>query len=364
MASRRFPPDVYSGTETVFQALYERARSKHEVRLVAGWTTGRDRIPAEAVGVRLRGLSKPNQWLAMARAIRAEVARWAPDVVLSNNIEVPPSGRPTVCIVHDLNFGEPGGRPVGTRLETWASRARRQFYGMRSRSLHRVVTVSEASRMALLEAGVADRRVVVIRNGVDTDRFRPPDPLNVNRDADGVSFAYPSRILPGKGQHLAIDAVARLPRLHKRRADLHIVGAVADPVYLDQIRVQAFNQPVRFTIDVPDIAPHIQTSDVVVFPTVMAEGFGFTAVEAMACGKPVIWSDQPAIREATGGIGMAVPPGDVEALRTAMLHLMDDPAERVRLGEAGREWVEQNHSWDGVWTQYERVLSTALADVR
>ena len=165
MASRRFPPDVYSGTETVFQALYERARSKHEVRLVAGWTTARDRIPAEAVGVRLRGMKRANQWLAMAKAVRAEVKRWKPDVVLSNNIEVPPTRCPTVCVVHDLNFGEPGGRPVGASQESWASRARRTFYGVRSRGLHRVVTVSEASRIALLEAGVSDERIVVIRNG-------------------------------------------------------------------------------------------------------------------------------------------------------------------------------------------------------
>jgi glycosyltransferase involved in cell wall biosynthesis len=90
----------------------------------------------------------------------------------------------------------------------------------------------------------------------------------------------------------------------------------------------------------------------------MAEGFGFTAVEAMACGKPVIWTDQPAIREATGGIGIAVAPEDVDGIRTAMKRLMDDPDERAAMGRAGREWVESNHSWDGVWERYERVLGS------
>ena len=209
-----------------------------------------------------------------------------------------------------------------------------------------------------MDAGVADDRIVVIPNGVDTARFCPR-PKETQSDA--LTFAYPSRILPGKGQHLAIDAVARLPRVHKRDAELHIVGAVSDTVYLDQIRVQSFNQPVRFSLDVPDIVPHLQTADVVVFPSVLAEGFGLTAIEAMACGKPVIWSDQSAIREATGGIGIPVPPGDVDALRKAMLHLMDDPTERERLGKVGREWVEQNRSWDGVWAHYERVLAGAMS---
>ena len=357
MASRRFPPDMYSGTETVFQALYEHARTKHEVRLVAGWTTARERIPAEAVGVRLKGMTKANQWLAMAKAIRAEVKRWKPDVVLSNNIEISPSGCPTVCVVHDLNFGDPAGRPLGKIEETWSSRLRRTFYGVRSKGLHRVVTVSEASRLALLDVGIPDERIEVIPNGVDTERFSPREQVEAT---DRVLFAYPSRILPGKGQHLAIDAVARMPRLHKRDAELHIVGASADKVYLDQIRVQAFEQPVRFTVDVPDIVPHIRAADVVLFPSVMTEGFGLTAVEAMACGKPVIWSDQPAIREATGGLGIPVSPGDVDGLRKAMMELMGDPGERSRLGALGREWVEQNRSWDGVWVHYERVLASAM----
>ena len=357
MVTRRFPPDVYSGTETVFAALYDRARARHEVRLVSGWFGARERIPAEAVGVRLRGRSRPAQWAAMARAIRTEIKRWNPDVIVSNSIEIPPTGCPTICIVHDVNFGERGGRMVGALRESLGSRARRSLYGLRSRGLDRIVTVSQASRGALLRAGVADQRIVVIPNGVDTDVFTPlPD----WSPGEVIKFAYPSRILPGKAQHLAIDAVARLPRLHKRRASLHIVGASSDPVYLDQIRVQSYGQPVRFSVDVPGMVPHIQDADVVVFPTVMAEGFGFTAVEAMACGKPVIWSDQDAIREATGGIGIPVPMGDVSAIRTAMKRLMDNPDEMVELGRRGREYVEENHSWAGVWERYERVIGTVM----
>ncbi|MAY80343.1 MAG: hypothetical protein CL930_06100 [Deltaproteobacteria bacterium] len=358
MATRRFPPDAFSGTDTVFKALYEQARTKHEVRLVAGWQGGRDRIPTEAIGVKLAGLGVGNQWLAMAKAIRSEVKRWRPDVVLSNNIEVPPTGTPTVCVVHDLDFGEPGGRPVGRRFEGWMSRARRTAYGLRSRGLSRVVAVSETARMALLDAGVSDARITVVRNGVDTVRFSP-QPRDGERET--IRFLHPARVLPGKGQHLTIDAVARLPRLHKRRAELHIVGSVADSVYLDQVRVQAYNQSVQFHLDVPDMVPHLQEADVILCPSVMAEGFGLTAVEAMACGVPVIWADQPGIREATGGIGVSVPIGDVEALRGAMKALMDDPDERKRLGEAGREWVEQRYSWEGVWVQYEQVLANAKA---
>jgi glycosyltransferase involved in cell wall biosynthesis len=328
---------------------------------VVGWKRGRELVPADAIGVKLQGLSKPRQWMAMARAVRKEVQRWKPDVVLSNSIEVPPTGRPTVCIVHDLNFGVVDGTPaVGSPTptrSTWGSRGRRSFYAVRSRGLDQIITVSEASATALSAAGVPSSRVSVIHNGVDLSVFKPGSGRS---DDDKIRFVYPSRILPGKGQHLAIDALARLPRLHKRRAELHIVGAVVDQVYLDQLRVQAYNQPVSFFTDVPDIAPHIQDADVVLFPSVMAEGFGFTAVEAMACGRPVIWSDQPAIREATGGIGVPVPVEDVDALRQAMMNLMDDPEVREAVGLAGREHVERYRDWDMVWERYEAVLAEVL----
>jgi len=208
-----------------------------------------------------------------------------------------------------------------------------------------------------MDVGVKDDRISVIHNGVDLVHFCPPD---TPRKDEVIRFVYPSRILPGKGQHLAIDALARLPRLHKARAELHIVGAVTDQVYLDQIRVQAYNQPVHFHTDVPDIASYIQDSDVVVFPSVMAEGFGFTAVEAMACGRPVIWSDQPAIREATAGIGIPVPVEDVGRLREAMIALMDDEEARTELGAEGRAHVEKHCDWDLVWERYEAVLAEVM----
>ena len=318
MAARRYPPDVYSGTETVFRNLYHRARARHEVRLVVGWKRQRDLVPAEAVAVRLKGRSKAASWGAMSKAIFSEVRRFKPDVVLSNSIEVPPTGAPTACIVHDLNFGH-AGAGMSAQLKA-------RFYSLRARNLRAVIS-----------------------------------PPTVAREDDGiVRFAYPSRILPGKGQHHAIDAIARLPTRYKKRAHLTVVGSIADQVYLDQLKVQAYNQPVEFAHDVPEMAPYYQNADVILYPTVMEEGFGFTAVEGLSCGKPVIWFDQPAIREATGGHGIPVPREDVNAMRAAMIELIDDADRRAEMGREGRRYAEGNLSWARVWDQYENIL-TAIA---
>jgi len=328
----------------VFRNLYERAREGHETRLVVGYRRNRSMVPVEAMALDLRGLGKPRAWLRMAQGIRAQVKDWGPDAVLSNSVEVPPTGAPTVCIVHDLNFG---GSEAGA-----GAIARRAFYALRSRQLSAIITVSQASADALCEAGVPPEKIRVVHNGVDIDTFCPAP-----QQGDGrIHFVYPSRILPGKGQHLAIDALARLPKRYKERSRLTIVGAVSDGVYLDRIRVQSYGQPVEFAVNVPEIHPYYQAADVILFPTMMTEGFGFTAAEGMACAQPVIWFDQPAVREATGGFGLPVPQGDVDAMRNAMMSLIDDEALRRSIGEAGHRYVRQNLSWKRVWTQYEAIL--------
>lgn len=345
MVARRFPPDVRSGTERVFENLYKQARKQHDVRLVVGYTQSREKVPEEAVAVDLRGLSKPAAWARILKATLVEEARFKPDVVLGNSIEVITRKAPLACIVHDLNFGHVN--------ERFSNKAKKRFYAFRSRFAGTLITVSEAARASLDEAGLRPKSFHVVHNGVDLERFFP---LKEKSAEDIVRFAYPSRILPGKGQHLAIDALARLPKRYKSKVRLQIVGAVADAIFRDQLGVQSFGQPVDFATDVPDIVPFYQAADVVLFPTLLEEGFGYTAVEAMACGKPVIFFDQPAIREATGGIGIAVPKGDVDGLRDAMRVLMDDPERRAELGLAGRRYVEKHYAWPIVWANYEAIL--------
>lgn len=343
LVARRYPPDVRSGTETVFANLYEQARKHHEVRLVVGYRTSAEGFPPEAVAVDLRG-GGAGQYLRMQRAAVAEARSFRPDVVLSNSIEIRVPGVPSTVIVHDLNFGK-AGRSAGNV-------AREALYLVQGRTMPVVITVSEASAQALEKIGIPRKKIAMIHNGVDIARMVPREPP----PSDVVRFAYPSRILPGKGQHLAIDALGRLRPDRKARAHLTIVGAAADPHYLDQLKIQAFQQPVSFAHDVADIVPYYQDADVILFPTIMEEGFGFTAVEGMACGKPVVWSDQPAIREATGGIGLPIPRDDAEALKGAMDRLIEDAALRRRLGEEGRRFVE-GRSWEKVWTRYEEVLA-------
>ena len=341
MVSRRFPPDVRSGSETVFAALFGQASVRHKVELVTGFVKDRSLLPVGAIAVDLRHTPKGVRHARVWQAARSAAKNNPPEVVLSNAIEVGETDCPVVCIVHDLNFG-------GT-----ASWFRKQLYGFRAHRLAAIVVPSEATKRTLMGIGVALHRIHVIHNGVDLKRFHPiqaqAGPL--------VRLCYPSRILQGKGQHVAIDAVGRLNSVERKRVQLDIVGAVVDPLYLDQLRAQAFKLPVSFHTDVYDIAPHYQRADLVLFPTLMPEGFGFTAVEAMASGRPVVWSEQPAIREATGGIGFPVAADNAEALRDQIRAYLRDPGPFEEAGRQGRSYVEAHYSWERCWEGYESVLN-------
>lgn len=344
--ARRYPPDVISGTETVFENLYRAACKDHEVRLVVGYTRSRSMIPDEAVGVDLRRSQKGMSHLALYRAAGAEAKRFQPDAVLSNSIEAVVPGFPSAVIVHDLNFG--GGKGSLSAI------ARKFLYRLLCRSYQKVIAVSGATKVALKENGMPDTKLEVIHNGVDLSRFKPlPE---YSSDPEKIVLCYPGRVLPGKGQHIAIEAVSKLPDDLKSRVRLNIVGTVADKAYYQKLQQRAEGLPVSFYLEVPEIVSYYQHADIILFPTMMIEGFGFTAIEGMATGKPVIWTEQPAIREATGGVGLSFPQGDSSALAARIAEMVAEPERMRQRGEEGLALVRARYSWTNAWQQYESVL--------
>jgi alpha-1,3-rhamnosyl/mannosyltransferase len=103
----------------------------------------------------------------------------------------------------------------------------------------------------------------------------------------------------------------------------------------------------------------ISASDALVFPS-LYEGFGLPALEAMACGRPVLGSTAASLPEVVGPAGLLVDPCSVEEIREAMLTLAQDEALRQRLGQLGRERA-RTFTWARTAEQtldvYETVIS-------
>lgn len=100
-------------------------------------------------------------------------------------------------------------------------------------------------------------------------------------------------------------------------------------------------------------------STVAVVPS-LYEGFGLPAVEAMACGIPLIVSDGGALPEVAGEGGVVVPAGDAEALATAMSALLDDPVASEALGQRARERGVNEFSWDVCATRLVHFYRAAM----
>ncbi|MFZ5478220.1 MAG: glycosyltransferase [Myxococcota bacterium] len=196
------------------------------------------------------------------------------------------------------------------RDETWQRGVRRALAPV-SRV---VVAVSEAAARHVEGA----RDVRVVPNGVDLDRLARAAPVDV-WSGTGMRLLAVGRRVPQKGFDVLVEA---LPE----GVELAIAGE--GPFVREHPRVRWLGR----REDVPGL---LAAADALAVPS-RWEGFGIAAAEGLAAGMPVVASAVDGLVEVVGDAGLLVPPGDVAALRAALVRLRDDPALRRRLGEQGR----------------------------
>jgi len=346
--SRRFYPDEYSGTETFIHNLYNRLQQYYSIRLVCGWYKSPDLLPPGTRCIRLSGLPRELGYWKLARFARKEIRAFEPDVILSNSIEIPRvKPFPTAVIFYDVNFGATK-RSLMVKVKEW-------YYRMKCDRVNSIVAISEASSAQLQGLGIAKGKIKVVYSGIDLKSFKVTNP---EAKSGPFILCYPSRIAPGKGQHVAIQALKCLPPEVRERCELWIAGKAQDPEYLNRLKRESAGLEVKFFTDVPDIVPYYQKADLIVFPTLLEEGFGYTAVEGMACGKPIAYSNDKAVLEATGGLGFPFERGDSSALAQIILNLFNQRTVLKDEGEKARKFVESRYSWEKTALQYRDILES------
>jgi len=224
----------------------------------------------------------------------------------------------------------------------------------------KIITISRAAESYLKEMGVEKDKIEVIPIGVDASRFSPrvkPYTPVAEKIGDKKMILFVGRLTKYKGVERLLHAFSRLlkdykdvvlcirgsgpegQRLHQLESRLGLKGKVLWPSYI----------PNR---DMPRL---YAASNLFVLPSLI-EPLGIAALEAMASGNPVVASR-------TGGLadlveedvnGYLVSPGSVEALRGAMLRILEDKRLEERLGRGSRRMVEERFSWEVV---AERSLS-------
>ena len=218
---------------------------------------------------------------------------------------------------------------------------------------NKIVVVSNATKNYILSLGAEPERIEVIHNGVDLDRFKPLSGvkegmrkrLDISKDAfvlltvrrlvykNGIDTLLESaEIAVKKNPKLVFVVVGKGPDFKE------VKEKIANSGMQRQFRVTGF-------VSDEDLPFYYNLSDLFVLPSKSGEGLPLVALEAMACGLPVIATNVGGISEVmSGDYGKLVPPNSPEALAEALLEF--SRKDLFDLRKSLREMVKQKYGWN------------------
>lgn len=217
-----------------------------------------------------------------------------------------------------------------------------------------VIFCSDHLREAAAERlGAVDVPLYVVHNGVDPrflDLAQASGPVAPG-PADPFEVVFVGRVVPEKAPHLLLDALIEAQRVMARPLRARIVGSSsyrstdALSSYEQQLRttVAAHSLDVDFVpfVDKDELARLYRGASAVCLPSAWAEGLPLVALEAMACGAPIISSTSPGLVEACGDVALYAPMGDSTGLAEGIVRLAGDEEERTRRSDAAWQRARQ-----------------------
>ncbi len=285
-------------------------------------------------------------------------------------------GLPVVATLHhpitvdrDLEIADlprvfPSKRSLAYGKRRWSLWRWYGFLGMQmkvAKDIPRIITVSGSSKRDIVaQMGVRDEQLHIVPVGVDHERFRPL--AHVTRRPHRI-MTTASADVPLKGLRPLLEALAKVRTEHP--IDVTIVGKQREGSVLPELLKRlGLEDVITFESGVSDdrIVELYNEAEVVVVPS-LYEGFSIPAIEAMACGTPLITTTGGALPEVVGPSGEAaitVPPNDSDALSVAILQVLRSPELRAKLSAGGRARVLNGFTWriaaEGCVEQYRAEL--------
>lgn len=290
------------------------------------------------------------------RELRRKVVRVKPDLIHANSIRAGlvstaatlGMGTKVVWHLHDLL----PRHPLSSGVRVFA------FLCARTRMIAVSRAVAENFCGAICGVGAGLRkRTTVILNAIELEKFqanqtasrRVRDELNLSDSRPVVGIV--GQLTPRKGQLELIRAFARVLGADPK-AILLVAGAPLfnrdheyEQLLRDTARELGISEHVRLLGARNDVAAVMQALDLLVVNS-SSEPFGLVALEAMACGTPVLTAACDGLAEIIehGVEGWLVPPGDEQAMAAAIVYLNRQPALRAQLAERGKKHVASRFS--------------------
>ncbi len=253
---------------------------------------------------------------------------------------------PVPCYIwHQHNF-------AGNRMPF----LRKIVFKIASKKAKCIIAISKSVGKDISDKGMDEKIVHVIYNGIDLNLYKIQDANQLRQDiSDKYGFLKSDFVVGSvseareeKGLQYLIEAVSLIKRDGLK---LLLVGAKQGPFaeYIHKkIGELGVADKVICTEFIDNVHQVLSAMDVVVVPSLM-EGLSYGALEALACGKPVIASEIGGLREIIekNKNGLFVKPKDPEAIASAIRNLMDNRLIFASLKSNARPSVEHKFSLDG-----------------
>ncbi len=198
-------------------------------------------------------------------------------------------------------------------------------------------------------------------NGIDTAYFNPDDYKKPN---DSIfRFCFIGRMVRDKGVHELVAAFDQVHQIHPK-TELLLVGSFEDeldPLDAETKQCIESHPAIEFNGFQSDTRPYLARADMFILPS-YREGFPNVVLQAGAMGLPQIVTDINGANEIIedGLNGLIIPPRDVNALRDAMLQMMDKPERCSSMAACARDMItsryEQQMVWDALLKKYQLLL--------
>lgn len=205
--------------------------------------------------------------------------------------------------------------------------------------------------VALWREAVQSGSAVHIGNGVAFPNEVPPAAA---RESDLMVFSGAMDYAPNvEAAELGARVILPAVRAQRPQARLRIVGR--NPT--GSVRALAVLPGVEVTGEVVSIAPHLAAASLALVPLIIARGIQNKVLEALAHGLPVLTTPGVALSLQDGGAGgvLACTP---EGMASAACALLGDSAERERMAQLGRRFVQRNHCWSQFDTAFEHIVGS------
>jgi len=320
------------------QALCDADPASHHYTFLPSATPNRSPYSRKSLLRRVQNFGAAITWKQISLPLA--IMRYQPDVIFHTDyVATIATSRPIVLLACDTLFID------FPQFDPFRSLYYKVLAPYSARKARKIITISHYSKASIVRAyGISEENVVVAYPGVDDVFWQPVS----NADVERLKSKYnlPDRFILFVG---AVEEGRRnLPGLLRVFAQiapriehkLVIVGALGHTSHtiLSLVSALGLDNAVKIVGFVPDedLQLFYRGADIFLYLS-LAEGFGMTPLEAMACGCPVVCSNLTSLPEVVGDAGILVDPRQEEDVAEKIQHLLADSSLQSQLRKLGRE---------------------------